>query len=436
MLARIARTLTGHPDAHRALEQELASLRVQRDALAAERDSLKDHLERLDRELEDARRQSLELAAALSQVSGQRGALVDERDALRAHLERLDRELADAYQRAAAIDRDRQETLEHAQRLLSELAGVEGRLASLAQERDELKGHASNLQAALDEAREQLDRCGPFAPGSFYSPIVDPRSPYVRRAFDFSLNADPLTRMPGWNESRVVALFERWAVHATALDLPETPRPASRYFLSNPFFAYGDGLAYAGMLLEFHPARVVEIGCGFSSCLAMDLNDRCFGGRASLRFIEPFPDALLARLSPADPYRSSIAPIPLQDAVDEWFRSLQPGDICFYDGSHVVKTGSDAHDFYFRILPLLAPGVVIHIHDVFHPFEYPQEWVLDDRRSWNELYLLRALLEGNHDYEILAFNDYLYRVRPDIVAPRLPLALKNNGSSLWLRKLR
>jgi hypothetical protein len=111
---------------------------------------------------------------------------------------------------------------------------------------------------------------------------------------------------------------------------------------------------------------------------------------------------------------------------------LQPRYL-LYDGSHVVKTGSDTHDL-FPILPLPAPGVVIHIHDVFYPFEYPQEWVLDDRRSWNELYLLRALLEGNHDYEILAFNDYLYRVRPEVVAPRLPLALKNNGSSLWLRK--
>ncbi len=436
MLARIARTLTGPPEALRALEQDLAKLQAQRDSLAAERDSLKGHLERLDRELEIARRQGSELSVEKLQACEQRDALVHERDGLIEHLERLNGGLAAEHQRAEAIDLDRQETLDHANRLQGQCTDAEERLAAISRERDELKGHAEALQAALDDARGQLERCGPFAPGSFYSPIVDPRSPYVRRAFDFSLNADPLARMPSWNEARVVAFFERWAAQAANLNLPESPRPGSRYHLANELFAYGDGLAYAGLLLESRPARVVEIGCGFSSCLAMDLNDRCFGGRAALRFIEPYPEALLARLAPGDPYRSAIAAIPLQDAVDEWFRSLEPGDLCFYDGSHVVKTGSDAHDFYFRVLPLLAPGVVIHIHDVFYPFEYPQEWVLDDRRSWNELYLLRAFLEGNRDFEILAFNDYLYRRRPELVEPRLPLALKNNGSSLWLRKLR
>jgi hypothetical protein len=100
-----------------------------------------------------------------------------------------------------------------------------------------------------------------------------------------------------------------------------------------------------------------------------------------------------------------------------------------------MKTASDVCYELFDILPHLAEGVLIHFHDMFWPFEYPASWVLDENRSWNELYGLRAFLMYNQEFEIIFFNDYFLRFEHDMIQEAYPTFLKNPGGSLWLRKL-
>ena len=109
-------------------------------------------------------------------------------------------------------------------------------------------------------------------------------------------------------------------------------------------------------------------------------------------------------------------------------------DVLFVDSGHVLKTGNDLHHVLFEVLPVLTPGVVIHFHDIFWPFEYPATWVLDERRAWNENYALRAFLSGNAGYEILFFNDYFARYQLDAMRAAHKLIARNTGGSLWLRK--
>ena len=81
----------------------------------------------------------------------------------------------------------------------------------------------------------------------------------------------------------------------------------------------------------------------------------------------------------------------------------------------------------------MRAGVHVHFHDVFYPFEYPKEWVLEGR-AWNEDYLLRAFLQFNSAFEIVLFGTYLIEFHREFFEKTMPLCLENPGGSLWIRK--
>src|SRR6185295_14291779 len=118
--------------------------------------------------------------------------------------------------------------------------------------------------------------------------------------------------------------------------------------------------------------------------------------------IEPYPDLVKRLLRPDDFDRVQFIRSLVQDVPLKIFDVLEANDILFIDSSHVCKVGSDVYHELFRILPRLRPGVIIHFHDIFWPFEYPEDW-LREGRAWNELYLMRAFLQHNEAYEILLF---------------------------------
>ena len=118
---------------------------------------------------------------------------------------------------------------------------------------------------------------------------------------------------------------------------------------------------------------------------------------------------------------------------------LQAGDLLFIDSSHIVKTGSDVHFELTEILPRLAPGVVVHFHDMFYPFEYPQRWVSQENHSWNETYFLHAFLMFNPAFRIEFWNHYVATQMRDEVLRLSPgpgkRFLINPGGGLWLRRV-
>ncbi len=113
------------------------------------------------------------------------------------------------------------------------------------------------------------------------------------------------------------------------------------------------------------------------------------------------------------------------------FDDLGGNDILFLDTSHIVKTGGDVTFWLFNILPRLKSGVIIHIHDIFWPFEYTEEWI-KQQKCYNEIYLIRAFLMNNADYQILFFNSFMEKKYSDLI--NVPQLYKGNGGSLWLKK--
>ncbi len=205
-----------------------------------------------------------------------------------------------------------------------------------------------------------------------------------------------------------------------------------RYYFNNPNYPHGESIMLFCLLMHVQPKKVIEIGSGYSSCVILDTNELFFNNTIDTSFIEPYPDLFLSLIKPHDKDNLTIIPEKLQDVSPEVFASLLPGDVVLIDSTHVSKVDSDVNYILFTILPAIAPGVYIHFHDIFYPFEYPKEWIYEGR-SWNELYILRAFLQYNKEFEIVLFNSYLSHFFKETLVHHMPLCT-NAGTSIWLKK--
>lgn len=281
-------------------------------------------------------------------------------------------------------------------------------------------------------ARASLSADAPqtFPPGHFYSPIADVSDVRARheQIFDRSIRD-----LPGIDSNDVgqVALAAEFRDYVKEMPFTDTTTAGQRYGFDNPFFSYGDGLALYSMLRHVRPCRVVEIGSGWSSALMLDVNDAFLGGETSFTFIEPYPERLKSLLRDSDRERTQILETGVQLVDEAVFAALEPGDLLFIDSTHVSRVGSDVNHIYFNVIPRLPAGVTVHIHDVFWPFEYPEDWVYDGR-GWNEDYLLRALLVNNPKLQITWFNSYMAEHHADALDAIDERWMRNPGGSIYL----
>ncbi|MFC3078550.1 class I SAM-dependent methyltransferase [Phenylobacterium terrae] len=296
-------------------------------------------------------------------------------------------------------------------------------------------GKVLDLMFGSDEFqhRNRVARRSEFYAGHFYSPVVDPEA---LAASGFSVDRDvPPSALPGlaMDPDRMVRFWDEQLPAMRAADFPEEETPGRRYYARNDLYSWGDAYVLAAMLAAHRPGRIVEIGSGFSSACMLDLVD-AMGLSTAFTFVEPYADRLKGLLTEADRARCTLLEVPVQATGPELYEALGPGDVLFIDSTHVSKAGSDVNFELFEILPRLKPGVVVHVHDIFYPFEYPEDWIFRQRRSWNEAYALRAFLAFNSAFEILFFNDYFGRHHADHARATLPRFLDNPGGGLWLRK--
>ena len=274
-------------------------------------------------------------------------------------------------------------------------------------------------------------------PGHFYSPIVNPKDPHVTAVLQHFEELElPLVSGITLKQDEMMEFFVQLAARYSELPFVPTQRPGLYYYYENPLFGYGDAIMLGLIMLEFRPKRIVEIGSGFSSCAMIDMNEQVFGGNIDLTFVEPYPDRLLALLAQSSRHLTALRKQPVQSVSLDVFEGLQANDILFVDSSHVSKMASDVNHLVFNVFPLLRPGVLIHVHDIPYPFEYPPAWIFAENRSWNEAYLIRAFLQFNNCFEMMFYNHFAHRKFPDIIAKKAPLFSRNCGASLWIRRLK
>ena len=268
-------------------------------------------------------------------------------------------------------------------------------------------------------------------PGHHYSPI--PAAGDIRRA--------PAIDGPGVPEIAGVELYEAEQWELLGQLLPSYPEIADwlgsdaprRFTLDNTWFAGADAVCLALMIRHLIPARIVEVGSGFSSALLLDVAETFLPEPPRFTFIEPDPVRLRSLVRPPD-LVNRLRTTQVQDVELAAFTALAAGDVLTIDSSHVLKAGSDVHYLFLEVFPRLAPGVWIHLHDIFHPFEYPAHW-LAEGVALNEAYALRALLQSNSRLRIVLWNHYLMRSSPTWFAAHMPLCLSAPfvTGGIWLR---
>lgn len=154
-------------------------------------------------------------------------------------------------------------------------------------------------------------------------------------------------------------------------------------------------------------------------------------GHTELQAIDPYPLEILRQKVPG---LNRLIEGPVQRVPVARFGELCQNDILFIDGSHVCRFGSDVNYLVFRVLPALQPGVIIHFHDIFLPWEFPRDWIVDRQLFWNEQYLLLAFLLFNDSFEVLLGTQYLGREMPGELLRVFPFLRVPGGASFWIRR--
>jgi len=267
-------------------------------------------------------------------------------------------------------------------------------------------------------------------PGHFYSPVPDLEEIEREAERLFVMR----TTLPGIDlrEKEQLACFRELAHLAREAPIPASPNASARYGTDNLNYGIGDAATLQAMLRRLHPRRYLEVGSGWSTALALDTSEQFLEGSMSVTAIEPYPDLLDNCLREGDPVE--VLAQPVQSVPLSRFTELEANDVFFIDSSHVLKVASDVHFLFTTILPILAPGVYVHVHDMFWPFEYLQHWIKEGR-AWNECYLVHAFLLFNNSYEIVLFNHYLAECHREVIAAELPAMLENTGGALWLKRV-
>lgn len=230
---------------------------------------------------------------------------------------------------------------------------------------------------------------------------------------------------PGMQDFDISTLVAEYATHKDALAALKDPaRNQTGYRTGNGYYDSPDADALYLMIRRFRPERVIEVGCGNSTRVTRQaIID---GGLATtLTAIDPYPRADIAHV--VDRFEQKR----LEEVDPELFAELNAGDVLFIDSSHVVRMSNDVAHLFCRIIPALKPGVVIHVHDVFLPYEYPKRFFYDCP-GWGEQYMLHALLQSGA-FSMLWPGYYLQRARPDAVEA-LPFLKDGRAQSIWVQR--
>jgi Methyltransferase domain len=282
---------------------------------------------------------------------------------------------------------------------------------------------------AYGQARAAAEKLGlQVVLKTYYSPIPDlaqlPEDVWSRR--------DPLRGIPFDLDTQMAFVESQLASHLTSLAWAKDVAPEHAYDPGNDSYPLPDARVLYAMVRHLRPARIVELGSGQTTrVMAQACRENAReGSPTQLSAFDPFPTAIDDGL----PGLAKLERVKAQDVPDAVFTELQAGDVLFVDTTHTVKIASDVNHIILRILPLLAEGVIVHIHDIFLPYEYPEFFFADFGLYWAEQYLLQAFLAFNSSFEVLCAVHALGRERGAGMAAAGALLEGEIGSSFWIRR--
>ena len=257
---------------------------------------------------------------------------------------------------------------------------------------------------------------------NFYSPLPQleelPPGIFQRR--------NPLRGIK-WDVDRHEAFLRDLAPYLAEFTTPE------EFFWGNAMYESVESEVLYAVVRRYKPKRIIELGSGFTSLIiAAACRKNASEGR-SCRYVvfDPYPrDFVNAGIDGVD----SLHAVGVAEIQQEEFEALEDGDLLFIDTTHTVKVGSDVNRLLLEVLPTLASGVLVHIHDIFLPYEYPRVF-FENHLYWQEQYMLQALLAENPNFELLLPVSAIARERPDLIMELIPKHQRPVGpSAFWIRR--
>jgi hypothetical protein len=253
-------------------------------------------------------------------------------------------------------------------------------------------------------------------PSHFYFPVPELRSFRSKNwaacrpcaALDFRF-AEQIHRL----QSELLPFRSEWT-------FPEAPTGNTYEFhFHNGFFEHIDAEIAWSLVRQSRPRRIIEIGSGNTTLLLHAALDRnaAEGFPGELLSIDPHPSPALRE---APPGLTDLISRPVQQIPLSLFGTLRRNDVLFIDSSHVVSIDSDVLYECLQILPRLAPGVLVHFHDIFTPLDYPEKFVMTNLCFWGEEYLLEAFLSFNAAFRVIWASSAMQNLHADLLREAFP----------------
>ena len=275
-------------------------------------------------------------------------------------------------------------------------------------------------------------------PIHFYSPIPDLNDLERRQVWH---HKSDLAGVDFRADQQVRLLRELGEKFGDECDWPAAPtgRPLD-FFTENNSFSFGCAASLHSIIRRSKPGRIVEIGSGNSSLIISSAvaRNQAEGAPAEYVIIDPYPSPITGKGLPG---LVRVISERVELAGMSHFQELRENDILFIDSGHTVRTGGDVNFLFLDVLPRLAPGVIVHVHDVGLPYEYPKVYFTNPcfRVFWTEAYLLQAFLSCNSQFEVLLAMAFLMTDRKDEFAKAFkrydPTRHKAVSGSFWLRRM-
>jgi hypothetical protein len=255
--------------------------------------------------------------------------------------------------------------------------------------------------------------------------VMPLRNHYYEPLFDKRNLIQPLSNdrvLPGieWNIQEQVSILSQLTYSHELTNIPENYLDELTFHFKNDSFESGDAEYWYSIIRFRKPKRIIEIGSGHSTKMAQkaiaqnQLENTAY--QCEHICIEPYEMPWLEKLN-VTVIRERV------EKIDKTiFQRLEAGDILFIDSSHVIRPQGDVLYEILELLPSLKIGVIVHVHDIFTPKDYPEHWVVGEVRFWNEQYLLEAFLTSNRDWKIIGALNFLhhrYYEKLKAVCPKL-----------------
>ena len=266
----------------------------------------------------------------------------------------------------------------------------------------------------------------------YYEPLFHPK--HLR----YSLDKERTLPGINYNDAEQLEILGKFNYNDELSKIPvekgSNEKERKEYCYNIGQFNSGDGEYWYSIVRLFKPKKIIEIGSGSSTLMARNAISK---NKAESDLyncehicIEPYEQPWLEN------FNIKLIREKVENINIDIFKTLEKNDILFIDSSHIIRTQGDVLYEYLEILPILNKGVIVHIHDIFTPRDYPFEWF--GERLWNEQYLLESFLTCNNQYKIIGAVNYLMNNYREPLFKKCPILARQKNrkpGSFYIMKI-